>query len=32
MLNHAVERYFTLVFPLLIAAAAAETVLYLRGG
>ena len=32
MLNHAVERYFTLVFPLLIGAAAAETILYLRGG
>lgn len=32
MLNHAVERYFTLVFPLLVGAAAAETILYLRGG
>jgi stage II sporulation protein M len=31
-LNRAVERYFSLVFPLLIAAAAAETVLTLRRG
>jgi len=30
-LNHAVERYFTLVFPLLIAAACIETFLLLRG-
>jgi hypothetical protein len=32
MLNHAVVRYFTLVFPLLIGASAAETILFLRGG
>jgi stage II sporulation protein M len=31
MLNHAFERYFSVVFPLLIVAAAIETILILRG-
>lgn len=32
LLNQAVTRYFTVVFPLLIGASAAETILFLRGG
>ncbi len=31
MVNHAFERYFSVVFPLLIVAAAIETILILRG-